>query len=58
MNLGGQLRPPSRRFSVDLAQVRRSQARLADLKAETYCFGHGLLLHHGGPALRRLAEEN
>jgi glyoxylase-like metal-dependent hydrolase (beta-lactamase superfamily II) len=48
---------PSKLFSLDPVQVRRSQLVLADLDAEIYCFGHGPPLPRGAAALRRLATE-
>lgn len=52
----GRPRPPSRLFSRDMEQARRSQRRLAGLDAPLYCFGHGPPLVRGAADLRRLAE--
>lgn len=57
MNSANHLRGPSRLFSLDPVQVRRSLGKLADLEAEVYCFGHGPPLFRGSAALRRLSQQ-
>ncbi len=56
VNWGFRLSGPSRIFSIDWEQVRRSQLKLADLDAAWYCFGHGPPLKKGAQALRELAQ--
>lgn len=55
-NPSGRLSHPSRVFSLDPLQVRRSQQRLAQLDADLYCFGHGSPLHRGSAALLSLSR--
>jgi glyoxylase-like metal-dependent hydrolase (beta-lactamase superfamily II) len=38
---------PPRLYSVDMAQARRSVKRLAELKFDILCFGHGQALTEG-----------
>ena len=52
----GRLTPPSIVFTDDMAQARRSIARLAELDVETICFSHYPTWREGGgEALRDLA---
>jgi len=53
----GRLAPPHPLFSDDLAEARRSVARLAELDVATVCFAHFPPLREGATAqLRDLAE--
>jgi glyoxylase-like metal-dependent hydrolase (beta-lactamase superfamily II) len=53
----GRLTPPHQVFSDDLAEARRSVARLAELDVETICFAHYPPMRGGArEALRDLAE--
>ncbi|MEP7003936.1 MAG: MBL fold metallo-hydrolase [Chloroflexota bacterium] len=53
----GRLSPPHQVFSDDLAEARRSVARLAELDVETICFAHFPPLRGSGSvALRSLVE--
>ena len=53
----GRLTPPHQVFSDDLAEARRSVARLAELDVETICFAHYPPMRGGArDALRDLAE--
>ena len=56
INWGVRLVGPSRTFTVDLEQVKRSQRRLADMGAWAYCFGHGTPLFAGSRAMLRLSQ--
>jgi glyoxylase-like metal-dependent hydrolase (beta-lactamase superfamily II) len=54
-NRSGRLALPPRITSVDMAEARRSVARIAALDVETVCFGHGpTLTRRFGEALRSL----
>lgn len=53
----GRVSLPSYMFTEDMAQARRSVARLAELDVDTICFAHYPTWRHGGrEALRELAE--
>ncbi len=53
----GRLKLPSLVFTEDMAEARRSIARLAELDVETICFAHYPTWREGGgEALRDLAE--
>ena len=56
INWGVRLVGPSRTFTMDPEQVRRSQRRLADMGAWAYCFGHGPPLFAGSRAMHRLSQ--
>ncbi len=55
-NYGVRLVGPSKTFTVDPRQVKRSQRRLAEMGAWAYCFGHGPPLFAGSRAMLRLSQ--
>lgn len=56
LNYGVRLVGPSRTFTLDEQEVKRSQRRLADLGAWAFCFGHGPPLFAGSRAMLRLSQ--
>jgi len=56
-NLFGRLGPPLGMFTEDMAEAKRSIARLAELEFEVACFGHGTVLRgQANASFRRLVE--
>lgn len=52
MHFGGRLSQPFAAFSPDMAENRRSIARLAALEPQTVCFGHGPALTGSSAAVK------